>query len=353
MSAMLGEMLLKVGALTEAQLQQVLHAQSIYGGRLGTNLVEMGLVEEEDLARVLNEKMGVPHVELADLHSVPGEILSLVPFEMVQRYRVLPVAVKGKKLTLAMEDPSDFSALDDIGFVTGLVVVPRVCSELRLALALERYYGIKRTLRYIPVQGGFSSRFQAGSARGTGACATERDAASQPSAQKDTRRRSRRVTIASLAETFSKAAGELEVVSALLGHLGGEFDRAAFLGVQPGVVLGVKAVVAGEPVDGFAGFSCLLEGGSPLGRLVEERQLFLGELPADGPEGGLVKALGGEAPTPGLVVPLSVDGQLAAVVCVVDEHGRLAGGVFELRRVIAMAELTFVMIRLRKRIRAC
>ncbi|HJV36281.1 MAG TPA: hypothetical protein VJ604_14490, partial [Geomonas sp.] len=133
---MLGEMLLKVGALTEEQLQQVLHAQAIYGGRLGTNLVEMGLVEEEDLARVLNEKMGVPHIDLAALNSVPAEVLSLVPSEMVQRYRVLPVEVKGRKLTLAMEDPSDFGALDDIGFVTGLVVVPRVCSELRLALAL-------------------------------------------------------------------------------------------------------------------------------------------------------------------------------------------------------------------------
>lgn len=353
MSAMLGEMLLKVGALSEVQLQQVLNAQTIYGGRLGTNLVEMGLVGEEELARALYEQLGVPHVELAALNSVPREILALVPFEMVVRYRVLPVALTGKKLTLAMEDPSDFQAIEEIGFLTGLVVVPRLCSELRLSLALERYYRIKRTVRYIPVEGGFSSRRAGGGGNGWPAAEEGRAEVQTGELNKAGFPSTARLAVASLAESFSRAASEIEVVAALLGYLGGEFDRGAFLSVQQGMVLGVKAVVAGETVDGFAGFSCPLAGGSPLGKLVQDGRLFLGALSSEGPEGRLLQVLGGAAPAPGVLVPVSLDGQVAAVICVSDQHGRLAGGVFELQRVAAMAGLTFEMIRLRKRIRAC
>jgi hypothetical protein len=169
MAEKLGEMLIHGGALTEAQLEEVLSAQSIYGGRLGTNLVEMGLLSEEHLARLLNKKLGVPCVGAASLESLPDSLLSLVPREMVQRFKVIPIALEGRKLTLAMADPSDFAAIDEIGFYTGLIIVPRVCSELRLHMALERFYGIKRVLHFIPVVGGVRTRMinQTGKAPGS------------------------------------------------------------------------------------------------------------------------------------------------------------------------------------------
>ena len=112
MSAKLGEMLLKVGALTRGQLDQVLQAQVIYGGRIGTNLVEMGLVSEEELSHVLSEQAGTPCVEQEELSGLPKEVLRLVPPELVRRFRVVPLSVDGKRLSLAMADPHDFSALD-------------------------------------------------------------------------------------------------------------------------------------------------------------------------------------------------------------------------------------------------
>jgi hypothetical protein len=343
-SARLGEMLIKVGALKQEQLEQVLNAQAIYGGRLGTNLVEMGLVAEEELARLLNEQLGVPCLEPTALNDIAAETLRLVPRELVQRYRVMPVALEGKRLMLAMADPSDFKAIEEVGFVTGLVIVPRLSSELRLNMALERHYAIKRPVRYIPVTGGFSSRFAGTEAKRGAAEASFGSDGEAPKAP--------RASIDSLADRFAGASGEPEVVSTLLAYVGGEFDRGGFLTLKQGVVRGVQATGAGADHDFFPAFTMQAEELPPLNKVVQERKPFLGELKGEGAEGKLLEALGVKGPSPALLMPLSVKGQVAAVICANDLHGRLAGGVFELQRVTAMAELTFEMICIRKRIKA-
>lgn len=372
---LLGEMLLKAGYLTESQLEQVLNAQSIYGGRLGTNLVEMGFIGEEELAHVLNEKLGVPAVDPAALNDIPQEVLALVPKGMVERHHVVPVALDGKRLSLAMVDPSDFKAIDEIGFVTGLVVVPKVCSELRLGLALERYYGVKRLMRYIPVTGGARSRF-AGTADGgceggvipvQGALheqdpnhADPFDAGPGPrpgshSVGGESPRISsfsRRLTMEVLAERLSDAPTEGQVVAALMWYLGGEFDCASFLTLKEGKVHGIQAVAAGSEVDTFPGFTIPLAEAPQLQWAVREKHPWMGEI-SEGAPGELMKAIGSHPPAPASVVPVAVGGQVAAVICVNDHKGRLSGGLFELQRVVSLTELAFEMLRIKKRIKAC
>ncbi|QWV93218.1 general secretion pathway protein GspE [Geomonas oryzisoli] len=342
MAARLGEMLLKVGALNAAQLEQVLNAQAIYGGRLGTNLVEMGLVEEDQLARVLSEQLGVPCVDHDLLAEIPQSLLGLLPLELVERFRVLPVSLDGKRLVIAMADPSDFKAIDEIGFITGLVIIPRVCSELRLNIALECSYGIKRPMRYIPVQGGIRSRFAPPDQQpavleapwgggGDDSCTPER------------------ISLPELAERLAAAPSEPEAVQALLAYVAGEFDRGALVRLKNGQMVGVQAVAAGEQVPGFSGCALSLEEAPQLLRVVQERDMFLGEVSA-GAEGELLQAMGGELPAPALMVPLKLGGQVAAVICAHDSHGRLGGGAFELQRVAVMAELSLEMIALRRRL---
>jgi hypothetical protein len=343
-SARLGEMLIKVGALTEAQLEQVLNAQAIYGGRLGTNLVEMGLVKEEELARLLTEKFGVPCLDLAALNDIPAELLALIPRELAGRHRVMPVALDGKRLTLAMVDPTDFKVIDEVGFATGLVIVPRVCSELRLTMALERHYGIKRSVRYIPVAGGLRSRFRPGA---------QADAAgSRPSPSVTSAEKPPRINMKSLADRFAGARGETEVVSAVMAYVGSEFDRGGFLSLRQGVVRGVQGAGEGPDPDFFPAFAVAADELAPLKKVLRERIPFIGELQGEGAEGTLLGALGVQGPSPALLVPLSVGGQVAAVICANDLHGSLAAGVFDLQRVAAMAELTFEMLCIRKRIKA-
>ncbi|GFO62103.1 general secretion pathway protein GspE [Geomonas paludis] len=338
MAARLGEMLMKIGALSASQLEQVLNAQTIYGGRLGTNLVEMGLVEEDQLARVLSEQLAVPCVDHDLLAAIPQSVLELLPLELVERYRVLPVALDGKRLVLAMSDPSDFKAIDEIGFITGLVIIPRVCSELRLTIALERCYGIKRPVRYIPVQGGVRSKFAPPDLQPAVLDADGSDGV-QPE----------RVSLPELADRLAAASVEPEVVQALLCYVAGEFDRGALVRLKNGQLVGVQAVAAGEPVPGFSGCALSLEEAPKLQRVVRERDMFLGEVSA-GAEGALLQAMGGELPAPALMVPLTLGGQVAAVICAHDSHGRLGGGAFELQRVAVMAELSLEMIALRRRL---
>lgn len=153
MAVKLGEILIEAGKLTPSQLEETLKSQVIFGGRLGTNLIEMGYLEEEDLAKFLSKKLGFPCATPEQLMSVPPEIIKLIPREIAEKYKVVPLSRDKKRLTLAMLDPADLSVIDAISFMTGYYLVPVIAPELRLVLALEKYYGVKRDVRYIQIAG--------------------------------------------------------------------------------------------------------------------------------------------------------------------------------------------------------
>lgn|GEM_PF-1746892 len=148
----LGALLLERRMLTKEQLDEALKSQMIFGGRLGTNLVELGYLDEEALAYFLSENLGVPYAHPKTLLDIDPSVIKLVPPNIAERYRVLPVGIKRKRLRLVMADPQDFEATKEISFVTGYVIEPMVTPELRLAQALEVHYGIARGARYKPLQ---------------------------------------------------------------------------------------------------------------------------------------------------------------------------------------------------------
>jgi hypothetical protein len=154
MAQKIGEILISERLLTRKQLEEALKCQVIFGGRLGTNLVEMGIVEELDLLKCLSKQLEMPYVSFEKLMSVPPEVIKLIPKEIAEEYKIIPLMLEKKRLTVAMWDPSDLSSIDAISFITGYIIMPVVCSELRLLLALEQYYGVKREVRYIKLQGG-------------------------------------------------------------------------------------------------------------------------------------------------------------------------------------------------------
>jgi hypothetical protein len=149
MALKLGEMLVQEGLITSAQLEEALKYQVIFGGKLGTNLIEMGMVEEASLAKVLSRKLGVPWAGEPELMNIPLEIIKLIPRDMAAKYKAIPLRLENRRLILVMADPTDLKAIDEIAFRTGFLVRPALTPEIRLVLALEKYYEIPRGIRFI------------------------------------------------------------------------------------------------------------------------------------------------------------------------------------------------------------
>jgi hypothetical protein len=147
----LGQLLIESGLINEAVLDEGLQRQVIFGGRLGTNLLEMGVITEDDLMKVLAYQLNMPYAQSHHFEKIPREVLDSVPKELLSKHKIVPLAVEGHRITLAMTDPLKLDIIDDVAFRTNMVVHPVVASEVRIVDALEKYYGIRREARYIAV----------------------------------------------------------------------------------------------------------------------------------------------------------------------------------------------------------
>jgi type IV pilus assembly protein PilB len=140
MSSRLGDILVKDSLISTDQLKQALDYQKKNGGRLGTCLVKMGLVSDDDITAVLSRQYGVPSINLK-FYEVDPTVIKLVPQETAIRYQIVPLSRVGSTLTIAMTDPTNVFAMDDIKFMTGFNVEPVVASETAISEAIHKFYG--------------------------------------------------------------------------------------------------------------------------------------------------------------------------------------------------------------------
>ncbi len=138
-SSRLGEMLVKSKLITDDQLKKALAQQSTAGGRLGSNLVKLGFLTEEDITSFLSKQYGVPSINLAHFE-IDQSVIKLVPAEIAQKHMVIPINRKGSVLTVAMADPSNIFAIDDIKFLSGFKVEPVVAAETSIKNAINKHY---------------------------------------------------------------------------------------------------------------------------------------------------------------------------------------------------------------------
>jgi type IV pilus assembly protein PilB len=148
MSAKLGEILVRENLISPQHLRQALDYQREHGGRLGFNLVKLGLVSDETITAILSRQYGIPSVNL-DLFDIDDSVLRLIPQEVAQKYSVLPLSRVGATLTLAMVDPTNVFAMDDIKFMTGLNVEPVVVAEASVQTAIAKYYSSSREIELV------------------------------------------------------------------------------------------------------------------------------------------------------------------------------------------------------------
>ncbi|MEE9180728.1 MAG: type IV-A pilus assembly ATPase PilB [Vicinamibacteria bacterium] len=142
----LGELLVKENLISPQQLQEALTYQKQHGGKLGYNLVKLGFVKDEEIAGLLSRQYGVPAINLARFEIDPT-VIKLVPAETAQKYQILPLSRAGANLTIAMVDPTNVFAMDDIKFMTGYNVEPVVASETAIMDSIDKYYGSAHSLQ--------------------------------------------------------------------------------------------------------------------------------------------------------------------------------------------------------------
>ncbi len=135
----LGDMLVKAALITREQLNQALQQQQTGGGRIGTNLVKLGFISEDDITSFLSRQYGVPSINLSHF-DIDGTVIKLIPSEIAQKHQVIPINRTGNILTVAMADPSNIFAIDDVKFMTGFKVEPVVAAETSIRNAINKYY---------------------------------------------------------------------------------------------------------------------------------------------------------------------------------------------------------------------
>jgi type IV pilus assembly protein PilB len=169
MPVRLGELLLKENMVTPQQLQDALNHQKMNGGKLGKAFVSLGFVKDEEITSLLSRQYGVPSINL-DHFEVDPAIIKIIPAETARKYQVLPLSRSGATLTIAMADPTNVFAMDDIKFMTGYNVEPVVASETTLEESIDHYYGSTRSLELrrdpssaglTPAGGGMSNAMEA------------------------------------------------------------------------------------------------------------------------------------------------------------------------------------------------
>src|SRR5262245_22768796 len=145
MSSKIGDLLVKESLISQQQLKEALEHQRVNGGRLGNCLIKLGFVTDDEITAILSRQYGVPSINLS-FFDVDPSVVKLIPLETAQKYQILPLSRVGSTLTIAMIDPTNVFAMDDIKFMTGFNIEPVVASETAIREAIDKYYGTSHAI---------------------------------------------------------------------------------------------------------------------------------------------------------------------------------------------------------------
>ena len=316
----LGEALVKSSIITRDQLKQALERQVIFGGRVGTNIVEMGLVKEEEMLSFLGTFFKVPPVRTSDLNAIDPEVIACISTELADHYKVVPFRRDRNRLHVAMLDAKDIASVDALRFRTGIDIVPYAITELRLYYCLDKYYSIKRDLRYISVFG------------------SEED-------QKKTTPEDSKEQLLKVKEQFANVREKEEVIGILLNETKAMASRAAVFLVKGNVVTGWKS--RGIATDAF---EVPVGEESVFSDVLTRKTYYRGPLLRIPGNRLLIERLNG-APQDCCTIPIAIRDKIIGILYV-DNGNRtvLEAGLGYVNSLVAMAAISFEIIIMKKKL---
>jgi hypothetical protein len=355
MAITLLDMLLQEGKINRTQFDEALKNRVLYGGKIGTSLIELGYLHEEELAHFLSRKLAVPYVDVEQFLSIAPEIIALVPETLACKYRVIPLKREKQRLHLVMADPADLGAIDEIAFITGFVVQPLIAPEFRLLQALGVYYQFSvddRTRQMIamlacqpPVMKVLPKQPPLPQLP-----AVEELEEAEVVEEVGWSELLARYSIDQVSRELAYAEDRETIADILMHYLGEEFERGALFIVRGDAVSGWRAVRRGRNVSAFENFCVPLTRPSVLKTVIEGRSYYLGPI-ADTPlDGRLLAALGGEKPEAVLLVPLLVAGRVVNILLMEGGSIELGERFAEVHRLLSKAALAFEILISREKI---
>lgn len=319
MALKLGEALVKDSLITREQLKLALERQVIFGGRIGTNIVELGILKERELATFLSKFFKVPAVDPVKLAAVDSEIIACISKEIAQKYKLVPFRKERNRLYVAMLDPRSVQNIDELRFVTGYEIIPHIATELRLLYALEKYYGMERDLRYISILG------------------QEEEGETTVDESKE--------QLIKVKEEFSNAKEKEEIIGILLNHSKKIASRAAIF------------IVKGEKLSGWKGRGLSLENSelqvtpnSVFADVLNRKNYYRGPVLRIADNEGLISILGG-TPQDCLIFPIQIRDKIIALLYADNGNNAvLDASLNYINTLIKLASISFEMAILRKKI---
>jgi hypothetical protein len=364
----LGEILIERGVLALSELHTGLEACRRSGGRLGTQLLEFGFVDESDLLRALAEQYGVRAVASAALRKAAIEVLSLVPAARARRLRAVPFERLPHHLKVAMINPRDSVAVEEIAELTRLDVVPFVATEAAVLEAIARLEGPPTEVAgaAAPVEslGDWEALWQAPRARPQQLLAPRRP-------QVEAAPRNREIaTFPGLASVHGQAAAEAdhpideatlrarlasvthrdEIASLALRYAAGFFSRACLFVVHRGAVIGWPGRGHGVVVDDLQSFTVPLEDESLFREFKSGTGYHLGPIPDNEANQGLLRVLGDPAPVSALLLPIRVRERAVAYLLADNPDEQVVVPVEPIASALAAVGLAIEILILRKKI---
>lgn len=150
---LIGELLIEAKLISREQLEQGLHSQVVFGGRIGTNLVDLECISLNDLGHQLAQQLGIPEALPESFAEADQNLVNWLPLELCATYKVFPLYLQDRLLHLAMVAPQNLQQLDELTFALGLKIQPYIAPELRMLFFLEQRLGIPREKRFLRIRG--------------------------------------------------------------------------------------------------------------------------------------------------------------------------------------------------------
>lgn len=374
MAIKLGELLLQEHIITPEQLDEALKNQALFGIKLGSSLIEMGVISDEQLCHFLSSNLGVPAASPLAMTTVPPEVLAQVPAELAGKYRVVPIRVEGKKLSLAMSDPNDFKASEAVAFVTGFVILPHIAPDVMITSALSKYYQLRGDIRYIMAEGSIANKRKTAPSSKT---VNKTDTVAFPMKDKNGGQftievpiefegfaslpdyedyypaevyEEKRYSAEQLALDFTSAIDRDQIGTALIRYLGQEFSATALFVIRNDVAIGWRGFVSGKLITKMEHVTIPLGKPSLLRDTFASGQFSMGKLAQTPENSTLLKFLRIGPDSPLLGMSLVMQTKVVAIFIVSDKLETLDARLPELQKLAGKAVLAFEILIIKNKI---